>query len=73
MEKTNTNDLKATQGVGVTETQKIVIDIISQLPNEKVVEEISAVLRKHKLVCDMSYYSGTNRTEFMSQYDEEYN
>jgi len=52
-------------------TQKIIIEIKTQLKNDSVVQEIANLLIKNKLKANMSYYENINRTEYLSEHDEE--
>lgn len=51
-------------------TQKIIIEIKTQLKNDDVIKDIAKLLSDKKLKVNMDYYEGINRTEFLSEYDE---
>lgn len=50
-------------------TQKIIIEIKSEIKNEEFINKIAEILQKEKLVCNMSYYEGINRTEYLNEND----
>ena len=48
-------------------TQKIVIEIKSEIDNDAFIDQIAQILVDNKLICNMWCYSGINRAECINE------